>query len=199
MPRPGGTRGGNPDLGPHRLLDGRLMMPSHLPRQAASLGGTDCPVPQIPHALQGRTSFMEEDHRTTGQGNDDWRVSGRGVGDDETTQMQERVLRQDLLQTGVGQGWCSCHLVRERSRITFNLKLFDSPERFQDRRHEPGWYGGLCILWPGEEEQKEQQQNVGDVGCLGPETGCSAPGRSRAWSGKGRGPPGDKPASQWPV
>jgi len=85
-------------------------MPSHLPRQAASLGGTHCPVPQIPHALQGRTSFVEEDHRTTSQGNDHWRVSGRRVGDDETTQMQKWVLRQDLLKAGVSQGWCSCHL-----------------------------------------------------------------------------------------
>lgn len=198
MPRPGGTRGRNPDLGPHGLLDGRLMLPSHLPRQAASLGRTDCPVPQIPHALQGRTSLMEEDHRTTSEGNDHWRVSGRGVGDDETPQMQKWVLRQDLLQAGVGQGWCSCHLVRERSRITFKLDLLSSPERFQDRRHERGWYGGLCILWRGEEEQKEQQPNVGAVGCLGLEMGCSAPGKSTAWSDRGREPPGDKPASLWP-
>ena len=112
MPWSGSTRGGDPDLGPNGLLDGRL--PSHLPRKAASLGRTHCPVSQVPHALQERTTSVEEDHRTTSQGNDDWRVPGRGIGDDEAAQMQERVGRQDLLQAGVSQGWCSCHLVREK-------------------------------------------------------------------------------------
>ena len=112
MPWPGSTGGGDPDLSPYGLLDGRL--PSDLPREAASLGRTHCPVSQISHALQGWASSVEEDHRPPSQGNDDWRVPGRGVGDDETSEMQERVRRQDLLQAGVRQGWCSCHLVREK-------------------------------------------------------------------------------------
>jgi len=108
VPWLGGTGGGDPDLGPYGLLDGRL--PSDLPREAASLGRTHCPVSQISHALQGRTSSVEKDHRSPSQGNDDWRIPGRGVGDDKTSEMQERVRRQDLLQAGVRQGRCSGHL-----------------------------------------------------------------------------------------
>lgn len=112
MPWSGSTGGWDPDLGPNGLLDGRLS--GNLPREAAPLGRTHCPVSQVPHALQGRASSVEEDHRTTSQGNDNWRVPGRGVRDDEAAQMQEWVRRQDLLQAGVGQGWCSCHLDREK-------------------------------------------------------------------------------------
>ena len=89
VPWLGRTRGGDPDLGPYGLLDGRLS--SHLPCEAASLGRTHCPVSQVSHALQGWASSVEEDHRTTSQGNNDWRVPGRGVRDDEAAQMQERV------------------------------------------------------------------------------------------------------------
>ena len=81
--------------------------------------------------------------------------------------------RQESVKAGVPVTWS------EKSKDIV-LDVFNSPERFQDRRHEPGWYGGLCILLPGEEGQKEQQPNVADVACLGPERGCSAPGRSRA-------------------
>ena len=112
MPWLGGTGGGDPDLSPYGLLDGRL--PSDLPREAASLGRTHCPVSQISHALQRWASAVEKDHRTPSQGNDDWRIPGRGVGDDETSEMQEWIRRQDLLQAGVRQGRCSGNLVREK-------------------------------------------------------------------------------------
>ena len=81
--------------------------------------------------------------------------------------------RQESVKAGVPVTWA------EKSGNLL-LDLFNSPERFQDRRHEPGWCGGLCILLPGEEERKEQQRNVEDEACSGPERGCNARGRSRA-------------------
>ena len=110
MPGPRGTGGGDPDLGPHGLLDGRL--PSHLPGQARPLRGTHRPVAEVANALQGGTSSMEEDHRTASQGHDYRRVPGGGVRYDEAAQMEQRVRCQDLLQAGVRQCWCSSHLRR---------------------------------------------------------------------------------------
>ena len=56
-PRPAG--GGDPDLGPHRLLHRRA--PRHLRGQGGPLGGTDSPVPQVPHTLEQGTLPVEEE------------------------------------------------------------------------------------------------------------------------------------------
>ena len=118
MPWPGSTGGGDPDLGPNGLLDGRL--PGHLPRQAGSLGGTHRPVSKIPNALERGATSVEKDHRSAGEWNYDWRVPGGWIGDDQASQLQKRVGRQDLLQAGVSQSWCSCHLSRGKSK-TYSL------------------------------------------------------------------------------